>query len=62
MSHETGGRALLIQLLWYVVGADSEFIDAEMAHHKRPRAASVARALQRQRAGLPALRLHKDDP
>jgi hypothetical protein len=48
-----GGSAesLFIQLLWQAVGADSVFKDASRSHRKRPLAASVARCLQRQRAG-----------
>lgn len=52
-------ESLFIQLLWYVVGSDSEFTHAD---YKRPRAASVARALQRQRARQPPIRLHRGDP
>ena len=58
----SSAESSFIQLLWYVVGADSEFIDADRTHHKSPFAASVARCLQRQRAGLPAMRLHRGDP
>jgi len=56
-----GGSAesLFIQLLWYVVGPDSEFTSG---FQKRPLAASVARALQRQRSGKTALRTRPDAP
>jgi len=56
-----GGSAesLFIQLLWYVVGADSEFTSG---FQKKPLAASVARALQRQRAGKTALLMRPGAP
>ena len=44
-------ESLFIQLLWQAVGADSVFRDGSLSRRKRPLAASVARCLQRQRAG-----------
>lgn len=57
---EGSAESLFIQLLWHVVGADSEL--TEEPDHKRPLAASVARALQRQRAGKTALRTRPGAP
>jgi len=46
-------ESLFIHLLWNAIGADSVFKDSVQSHEKRPRAANVARMLQRQRAGEP---------
>ena len=56
----SSSESLFIQLLWMAVAADSVFIPPPGEHDKRPMAASIARAPQRQRAGLPALRLFSE--
>jgi hypothetical protein len=43
-------ESLFVQLLWVAVGADSVFRDTVWSSHKRPRAARVARILEKQRA------------
>jgi len=51
----SSSESLFIQLLWVAIGSDSVFIPPPGKHDKRPMAASVARLLQRQRAGLPLM-------
>lgn len=51
----SSSESLFIQLLWSAIGADSVFIPPPGKRDKNPMAASVARALQRQRAGEHAL-------
>ena len=56
----SAAESLFIKVLWYVAGADTVVPGRVYAHRDRSgqrfRASNVARALQRQRAGLPTLR------
>lgn len=51
-------ESLFIRILWSAIGADSVPTPTRIAKQRYgPRAAGVARALQKQRAGLPAVRI-----
>jgi len=62
LSVGSSAESLFIQLLWYVVGADSVYsAPLDPSVHKRLFAASAARGLQRQRAGKTPLRKSQAD-
>lgn len=62
LSVGSSAESLFIQLLWYVVGADSVYsAPLDRAVHKRLFASSAARGLQRQRAGKTPLRKSQAD-